>query len=138
VTVDIGALAGRGRTTVESVIRTSGTRVDFYADADDLDETIDFDTLAITDPTPDRAVLRDVPALIVTEGTDTTQLGVNRDAHPPVYRVLLLPAVTGVQEQMIGLVRRCRNPQLVGARLRISEVIVDGFGIVLTLRGTRL
>lgn len=138
MSIDVGAIAALGGAQLESAIKTSGTRIDVYADPDDLDETVDFDTLAITDATPSRAFLTNLPALIVTEGTETRPLGPNRDDYPTVYRVLLLPAVTGVQEQMVAVVRRCRNASLVGARIRVSEVIVDGLDVVLTLRGTRL
>lgn len=125
MTVDVGAVAARGRTVIESAIRSSGTRVDIYADPDDADATVDFDTLEVSDLTPERATLRDQPVLLVSEGAATDEAGPNREQGTQVYRVLFLRTVVDVPEGAVLIPRRCPDSRLVNARLRVTDVLDD-------------
>lgn len=138
MTIDITALAGRGRSLLASAIESSGCQVDIYADVDDLDDTVDFDTLDVTDPTPESAVASNLPALIVTDGDETRQVGPGRDQHPTVYRVLLLPDAPAVAEGNVVVIRANLNTRLVNARLLVGEVTDDGLDLAQTLRATRM
>lgn len=138
MSIDVGAVAAVGRDAMASAIRTSGSRVDVLLDPDDLDSTVDFDTLEVTNPTGETAAASNLPALIVAEGSETQEVGRERDSHPIVYRVLLLPTVTAISEGSVLRVRRCLNTRLVDARLSVFEVITDGLNVALTVRARRL
>lgn len=138
MTLDVSVIAAQGADIMAAAIKTSGTTVDLYVDPDDLDETVDFETLEITDATPSRATASNLPALIISEGSATENVGPGRDTRPGIYRVALLPSAPDVPEGAILLVRRCPNSRLVNAQLQIDETVDDAFGLAQTLRATRL
>jgi hypothetical protein len=138
VSIDVSVIALQGRDAMASAIQTSGTRVDLFIDADDIDDQVNFETLEITDPTPGRASATNLPALIVSEGATAENVGPARETRPGIYRVSLLPAAPEIPEGAVLLIRKCLNNALVNARLQVTETVDDAFGLARTSRATRI
>jgi hypothetical protein len=138
VTVNVAAIATRGQAVVESAIASSKTRVTISRDADDLDQTVDLDTLDVTDTVGARTVVANVRALITAAGPQEQPLGPNRAKAAPTYVVLLPVAVTDVQDEDVIVVTESRDPLLKNARLTVTAVLDAGVGVVRTLHARRI
>lgn len=138
MSIDLAALTGRGRTLVEQAIATSGTKVTITRDLDDLDATVDFDTLEISDATSGSTVATNVSVLIVVEGPDVESVGPDRDSHPPSYRALFKVATVNVAEGDVLIVTASRDPHLKGGRLLVTAVLDDSMNVVRTVRARRV
>lgn len=136
--MNLTGLVQRGQTIAESAIATSGTTVTISRDSDDQDETVDFTTLAVSDPTPDTTVATGVAALITTTGPTEVTVGTDRIAAESTFRVLLAIAVSDVKERDRLTVTACRDTRLTGAQLLVTAVLDDALGVVRTVQARRL
>lgn len=138
MSINLGALAARGQTLFESAVATAGTTVSISRDSDDTDETVDFDTLEVTDPTEPGTVATDVQAIIVSQGAAVDDQGPNRTAHPATYSILLPVSVTDIAEGDVVTVTASRDSLLTDARLLVTDVLDAGIGVLRTVHARRI
>lgn len=138
MTLNVTQVFDRGAKILSQAIATSGTTVTISRDADDLDATVDFDTLAITDPTPAQQLATGVKAFVTTTGNATVDVGPGRTAAPSTFHVFLPITVTNVADGDVLTVTRTRDTRLAGARLLVTEVLDDAAGVARQLAARRL
>ena len=138
MTVDLGAIATRSRAIIASALATSGVTLTFTRDPDDTDETVDFTTLAPTDPTPETTVAANVQALIAVDGNPATPAGRDREVSPTEVTFVVDITVTDPQVDDIATVNTAPDSRLVGARLRVTAVADDGLGIARKITARRI
>jgi hypothetical protein len=135
--VNLAALAAGGATLLEQAIATSGTTVTISRDSDDQDETVDLDTLAVSDPTSTDPIATDVAALIVTTAATDVPVGTDRSLAEPTFRVFFPVTVTDVQQNDVLTVTASRDTQLTGAQLLVTAVLPDALGVRRQLEARR-
>lgn len=135
--MNLTRLAETGRRAVEQAIATSGTIVTISRDSGDDDETVDFDTLEVTDATPVQPLQSDLPALIIATGAENVDGGTDRTVHPTSFRVYLPIAVADVRELDLLTVTSARDGRLTGATLLVTEVLDDAIGVARQLTARR-
>jgi hypothetical protein len=136
--VNLTRVASRGRALLESALDTSSTTVAIRRDADDLDATVNLDTLAITDAAPAIPVVRRVPALIVSMGPEAKPVGRDRDEPTPTHNVWLPVIVVNVQDGDLLDVTAKLDALLDGATLLVTAVLDDGVGVGRHLHARRV
>lgn len=138
MSLDLRAVASRAKTVMDGLLATSGTTVTFSRDPDDLDDTVNLSTLAVTDPTPATVVAGNVQAIIVIDGNPEHPVGPARDASPTTVTVIVAISVTGVRVDDLVTVNAAPDVQLVGARLRVLAVGDDGVGVARRITARRV
>lgn len=138
MSIDLQAIAGRGRTIIDALLATSGTLVTFSRDPDDLDETVNLTTLAITDATPPVTVAANVPVLVVVDGNPEQPVGPAREQAPTTVTFIAAISLTGVAVDDLATVNTAPDTQLVGAQLRVLAVADDGVGVARRITARRI
>jgi hypothetical protein len=136
--VNLTRVASRGRALLESALDTSSTTVAIRRDADDLDATVDFDTLAIADTSPAARVAPKVSALITSMGPEARTVGRDRDEPTPTHNVWLPVTVVNVQDGDLLDVTAKLDALLDGATLLVTAVLDDGVGVGRHLHARRV
>lgn len=138
MTLDLQAIAGRGRTIIDSLLATSGTTVTFSRDPDDLDDTVNLTTLAVTDPTPPTVIAANEPAMIVINGNPEQPVGPARDQAPTAITIITRIGLAGVTIDDVATVNTAPDAQLVGAEFRVLAVADDGVGVARRITARRV
>jgi hypothetical protein len=136
--VNLASLADAGGRLLEQAITTSGTVITISRDGDDMDETVNLTTLAITDPTPESAIATDVPALIIAVGPVEQSVGTDRTEAETTFRVFFTPDVTDVQERDRLTVTASRDARLTGAQLLVTAALDDPLGVRREIQARRI
>lgn len=125
--VDVGPLLALGGGLAASAVRTFGTTVELARET--AGET-DPDTLetSIT-----RVVLGSHPAIVVKNGGGVGELAPGVHVQVTDWRLVLLPTVPDVEEDVWVTVTKSRDRKLVGARARVLGGIREGAGVVYTV-----
>lgn len=138
MTVDLGAIADRGREVITAALQTSKTRLSVLRDVNDTDVTVNFETLEVTNPTPEGVVATNVRAILVAVGAEGEELGAARTHSATQFLVLLPITVTNLQDEDVLRVDRNPDRRLVGARLLVTAVGDDGLAVVRRVEARRL
>lgn len=138
MTVDLGAIADRGREVITAALETSRTRGTILRETNDADSTVDFETLELTNPTPAKAIATNVRAVVIGVGADGQELGAARIHSATTFLILFPITVTDLQDEDVFRVDRNPDARLVGAQLLITEVGDDGLAVVRRVSARRL
>lgn len=125
--VDLGPLLTLGGTLAASAVRTFGT-----------DVTLTIETPGETDPeTLERPVtvtqLGTHKAIVIKNGGETGELIPGVQVQVTDWRVILLPSVPDVAQNVIVTVTKSRDKLLVGATARVLGGVREGAGVIYTV-----